>query len=176
MTEAQFLQDSSAEFDRLAAEIDALLAKATEETWQATRPDNGWTTAQIVEHVCRAAGFYEARVAEALSNAPASDGSAEVRHGFFARMLLKEMSKKRRPAPKKLVVTEAVSPEAALEHWERLKKTTREEFAAARGKSLAGPRFPNPFVSIFPMSVADHIALQNLHVRYHLPQIATRLP
>ena len=77
MTEAQFLEHTDKEFESIASELDAALDKATDETWQATRSDNGWTTAQVLEHICRAVMPCESAVAEALAKAEGGDGSVE---------------------------------------------------------------------------------------------------
>jgi len=175
MTEVEFLQESTTEIEKLTSEIDDLLAKATDQTWQATNPDNGWTTAQIVEHLWRTCAAYSSRLEEAFAESPVATPGATIELGRPTKMILNGLAKRRTPAPRKLVVTEPISAQVALEHWNDFKAATRQELENAREHSLSQYRFRNPFVPIFKMSIADYLALEVEHLRYHAPQIRSRV-
>lgn len=175
MTESEQLRRFWEDYESLWEEMDSGLKSVPDEAWMAVRPDNGLTTAQIVEHLYISAVAYDLAVMKVLREAKASDGSAEVRHGFIGRLLLMALSRPSAPRPKKLDVSAPVSVETARLNWAELDRIMRKIAEAAKGKALGAPRFPNPIVGIFKMSAADALAILLIHLRYHRPQIMARL-
>jgi len=173
MTEAQFLEQTDKEFETIALGLDAVLEKATDESWQATRPDNGWTTAQVLEHICRSILPCEAPVAQALAKAQPGDGAVGLVK-YFPK-LFRWLYAKRVPVPDALEIKELIPKDIALNHWSQCKALVRSEIQQSQGRHISRAKFRNPIVPLFQTSVAAYLAVTVEHIRHHAEQIHQRV-
>lgn len=176
MTERDLLRQLRNDFEAWSGEIESRLVRATAEQWQAVHTDNGWTTAQIVEHMCRSRKMYGDVLPKAFDTGPRGDGTAEVKHSFIGGQILGALKRFRPPAPSKLVESGRIEQDVALARWRELRSTMENDLERAEAVHLTATKFRNPAVPIFTMNLADALAILVVHLNYHRPQIERRIP
>jgi hypothetical protein len=175
MTCAELLQECEARNRELLERGKAAAARLDDEAWNEA-PKDGWSPAQIFEHMMLANGPYAALLERLLEDAPAG-AEAPAKHSFFGKLLLKAAGPRgNAPAPKALHPCAGPHGRDVLDRWAAQQERIVELHEMARGKNLAQLRFSNPFVKFFKMTGCDAFALFADHTERHVSQIESRVP
>lgn len=165
MTAAQALAEA-AERLKSAAEREARLLSASEESLTKSPKPGEWSRLQHADHLVRVHRLYTRGMAERLAALPAFTGAEPYRQGRYVSFLLAAM------APGKRMATGG--PFSPLRHPDRsvieeLAETRREILgwvASAQGRDLNLRVFRSP-APLVRMGFAEWLALHARHAEYH---------
>lgn len=159
------------ELQRLTDELTEVRAAvaATEDT--ARTATNGWTVAQVLDHLTKIHNATVPRFEAALAAAPDAKGEEAVRYSFIDRQLIKVMSGQsfKIPVPP-MFEPGAAGPEAkaaCLASIDALLATIRH----ADGKALAGLKVSSPVSDRLKLGLLAYLDATVEHARYHRAQI-----
>ncbi len=149
-------------------EVRAAVAAVEDTSRTAT---NGWTVAQVLDHLAKVHNATVPTFRAALDAAPAASGAEAVRYSFVDRQLIKVMSGQsfKIPVPP-MFEPEAAGPEAkeaCLASIDALAETIR----LADGKTLAGLRVASPVNARLKLGLMAYLDATVQHARYHRSQI-----
>lgn len=137
----------------------------------ARRASNGWTVAQVLEHVAKSNDAIARNMNAALDAAPPREGDEALRVSFLDRQVIKAMAGQsfKIPVPPMFEPGDA-GPEAkaaCLASIDALLATIRR----ADGKALAGLRVAVPVNARLRLGMLPYLMGTVAHARYHRSQI-----
>jgi hypothetical protein len=175
MTSAELLTSVIDRLDSLEARTRAAFDKLDDDAANKPVPPSNWSPYQILDHLMKSDVPYLPLLRDAIANAPDGD-SVAVRHSFFGKFIIKGAGPSgNAPAPRPLIPDPGPHSRAVLDNYLVHARELRSIFVSAKGKDLNLPRFNNPFVRIFKMSVADLAEIAAVHTERHIGQIEAAL-
>lgn len=153
--------------DELAT-VTAAIANVDDTARTAT---NGWSVAQVLEHLAKVHNAVVPRFHEALDAAPIRSGDDLVRYSFVDRQLIKIMAGQsfKIPVPK-IFEPGPAGPEAKATCLASL-EALRDVIDKADGRALAGLKIASPVSDRIRLRLLPYLEATVEHARYHRGQI-----
>ena len=163
------------EFERLAADADALALPLTDEQFHQPPPDGGWAVAQCIDHLNSAARAYLPKLDDAISDAIKKGlyGEGPFSYGLFACFFIWSME----PPPKFKVKNPAVfqpGPNRSRHEITAAFRAYQVQFVdrlrQARGLDLARVKVISPASKVLRLPLGAVFEVITAHERRHLWQ------
>lgn len=152
-----------------------LVAGLDEEQFNFRPNGTAWSVAQCLDHLAKTNVIYTAALRSAVRNV--TPGSvprrSPIRPGWFARYFIKSLDappRRKFAAPKKVLPASYSNPGEVLAAFLSSHEQIRFLIAECRDMDLNRIRFKNPFLRIFPWTVAAGLLIMAAHDRRHLWQ------
>lgn len=159
------------ELQRLSDELTEVRAAVAAVEDTSRTATNGWTVAQVLDHLAKVHDLTVPRFESALDAAPELKGDETVRYSFLERRVIKVMSGQslKLPVPP-MFEPGAAGPEAkeaCLASLDALLATIRK----ADGKALTGLKVSSPVSDRLRLGLLAYLDGVVQHARYHRTQI-----
>jgi hypothetical protein len=174
MTCREFVEGLLFQNRDLLARAEAVRPRLDELAWNLA-PKDGWSPAQIFEHLTLANGPYLEKIEAGIARA-GSGGDGPIKTTWIGRLIYKFSGPSGNAPPAKVMVPgPGPYDNGPFERWRAQQERILAILDQSQNKAIASVKLKNPFLPLFGMTLCDFLGIWTTHTQRHVGQIEERV-